>query len=671
LVHLSDSTGNFVTEATENASITVVPLPEVTTDYFNSPYNIESPADKLSQYVLETDKRGGIFSAQEGIGYSDGDYYIYPGNIPADMLDQDIPIIYTYTDPSTGCFTKDTNTVFVSSTPVRIVGMKSVYCEYNDPVTIRGNLPAQHTGRFDIYDADSIPFATGWVEVDSVTLTLDPRQIPPGEYIMNYTAIKYPENIETDFRSTKYFSIEATRKDIQITGLSEEYCFDSLSPSLPVNLNFIPAPGDISNFFGADVFTFVPGEHAARFELADARADTSYHIHYVYTSVNGCVADTVHRSVTINPLPKLSYSLKDNYNYDQGSIPLTGMPEDPKYNFTGEGVSNNTLFTAAARVSSPLIITFSGSDENGCFNQVIDTTIIYRANEPIEGLTDDGVYCYADTVLDISCTPNISDTITGTFRSMHNALESDGKNKAKYYFDRIGSGEDTVYFDYNVQGTDYTVKKVVFIDSIGDVTISSSTSDFEYCHSVPLVQFTGNQNYTLGGQGEFEYIGSSGVPVITRSSSTVINPVDETPGTYTISYSYTSSRGCYSETSQVIQIYPEPVTDFSQPIACPDLTTPVPFSNLTTFSGNESALSWEWSFEGGLPVTEKNPVYTFQSNGVKQVTLTATTDEGCAVSKSRELTIGNFSKADFVWDNECYTGDQVTLTSTSLGGVDW
>ncbi len=669
LVNLTDSTGNFVTEETEYATISVVPLPEVTTNYSNSPYNIESPADKLSQYVLEADKRGGIFNAQEGIGYSNGDYYFYPGNIPDAMLDQDIPIIYTYTDPNTGCFTKDTNTVFVSSTPIRIVGLKSAYCDYNEPVTITGNLPIQHTGRFDIYDADSTVFTTGWVEVDSVTLILDPRQMPPGEYIMNYTAIKYPENVETEFRSTKYFSIEATRTGIQLTGLSEEYCFDSLSPSIPVNLNFIPAPGDISDFFGADVFKTAPGEHTARFELAEADADTSYSLYYVYTSLNGCTTDTVHRTVSINPLPKLSYSLENNYNYDQGSIPLTGIPLDPKYNFSGEGVSNNTLFTAAARVGAPIIITFSGRDDNGCFNQVIDTTIIYRANETIEGLTVDGVYCYEDTVLDISCTPNISDTITGTFRSMRNALEPNGKNGAKYYLDRIGSGEDTVYFDYCVQGTNYTVKKVVFIDSIGDVTISSSTSDFDYCHSVPLVQFTGNQNYTFGGEGKFEYIGSNGVPKITRSSSTSIYPVAEVPGTYSISYSYTSSRGCYSSTSQVINIFPEPVTDFFQSITCPDLTTPVPFNNLTTFSGNESELSWSWSFEGGLPVTEKSPVYTFQANGVKQVTLTATTDKGCAVSKSREYTIGNFAKADFRWDNECNTGGQVTLTSTSLGGV--
>ncbi|MCF8346049.1 MAG: T9SS type A sorting domain-containing protein, partial [Bacteroidales bacterium] len=286
-----------------------------------------------------------------------------------------------------------------------------------------------------------------------------------------------------------------------------------------------------------------------------------------------------------------------------------------------------------------------------------------------EGIRTDGVYCYEQRVLDISCTPNISDTITGTFRSKRNALEPNGKNKARYYFNRIGNGADTVYYDYDVLGTSYTVEKAVFIDSIGEVSIASSTADFDYCHSVPLVQFTGNQNYTLGGQGEFEYVGSSGVPEITRSSSTAIYPVNEVPGTYSISYAYTSSRGCSAETSHVINIYPEPVTDFSQPVSCPDITTPVPFANLTTFSGNESELTWEWSFEGGLPVTEKNPVYTFQSNGVKQVTLTATTGKGCAVSKSKEYTIGNFAQADFRWDNECNTGEQVTLTSTSAGGV--
>ncbi len=669
IVNLIDSTGNFVTEALENATIDVVPLPVVTTDYFNSPYNVESPADELSQYVVQEDKRNGIFSAAEGIGYSNGAYYIYPGNIPADLLDKDIEIIYTYTDGNTGCFTKDTNTVFVSSTPVRIVGLQSVYCEDNDPVTIGGNLPAQHSGRFDVFDADANLVTSGWVQTDSITLTLDPRDFPAGDYTMKYTAIKLPEYTETNFSSTREFSIEAIRTDIQITGLSDEYCFDDLSSSIPVRVNFEPGPGDIGNFFGSDVFTVIPGEHTARFELGDARADSVYTLNYIYKSVNGCIADTASRTVRINPLPELAFELDNNYNYAQNSIQLSGTPDDPKYNFTGEGVSNNILYTSAARINSDIIITFSGSDEKGCYNEVIDTTIIYRANETIAGITTDGVYCYESRVLDISCTPNISDTITGTFRSKRNALEPDGKNRARYYFNRIGSGADTVYFDYEVLGTSYTVEKAVFIDSIGEVSITSSTADFDYCHSEPLVQLTGNQNYTLGGQGEFEYVGSSGEAEITRSSTTAIYPVNEVPGTYSIRYTYTSSRGCSSETSHVINIFPEPVTDFSQPVSCPDVTTPVPFANLTTFSGDASKLSWKWSFEGGLPVTEKNPVYTFQSNGVKQVTLTATTDKGCAVSKSKEYTIGNFALADFKWDNECNTGEQVTLTSTSTGGV--
>lgn len=669
LVSLTDSTGNNVTDALENAVIDVISLPVVTTDYFNSPYNIESPADKLSQYVVQEDKRNGIFSAAEGIGYSNGSYYFYPGNIPAGLLDKDIEIIYTYTDGITGCFTKDTSRVFVSSTPVRIVGLQSVYCEDIGQVTIGGTLPAQHSGRFEVFDADSNLVVFGWTQSDSVTLTFDTRQLPAGDYIMKYTAYKLPDFTETKFSSTRDFSIEAIRRDIQLTGLSDAYCFDSLSSSIPVRVNFEPGLGDIGHFFGSDVFTVIPGEHNARFELRNAKANNIYTLNYIYKSINGCIADTVSRTVQINPLPELAFELDNNYNYDQTSIQLSGTPEDPKYNFTGEGVSNNTLFTSAARINSSIVITFSGSDDKGCYNEVIDTTIIYQANETIEGISAEGVYCYEELVLDISCSPNICDTITGTFRSKRNALEPDGRNRAKYYFNRIGSGADTVYFDYDVLGTSYTVKKAVFIDSIGEVSITSSTADFDYCHSEPLVQYVGNQNYTLGGQGEFKFVGSNGEAEITRSSSTAIYPVNEVPGTYAISYSYTTSRGCSAETSHMINIYPEPVTDFSQPISCPDLTSPVPFTNHTTFSGDESKLGWEWRFEGGLPVIEKNPVYTFQSIGVKQVSLTVTTDKGCAVSKSREYTIGNFAQADFKWDNECNTGEQVTLTSTSKGGI--
>ncbi len=79
-------------------------------------------------------------------------------------------------------------------------------------------------------------------------------------------------------------------------------------------------------------------------------------------------------------------------------------------------------------------------------------------------------------------------------------------------------------------------------------------------------------------------------------------------------------------------------------------------------------MTWKWSFEGNTS-SEMNPKYLFKSIGSKQIIITATTDKGCeSTNNDTYLTIGVSAIADFIWDNECLTGDSVKFKSTSSGG---
>ncbi|HRX32529.1 MAG TPA: T9SS type A sorting domain-containing protein, partial [Tenuifilaceae bacterium] len=411
--------------------------------------------------------------------------------------------------------------------------------------------------------------------------------------------------------------------------------------------------GDVAHFSGpTSVFSYTTDSHSAKFKYSQAEADANYTISYYYESRNGCLSDPISETVHINPLPELSFSLNNNYNYNTGSIPLVGNHSSTDYLFSGEGVARDTLFTSAARIGVPIVITYSYTDANGCNNQLLDTTTIYQAPKTIDNLQS--VYCYSNSAINISCTPNISDTITGTFVSKRNALEASGKNTAIYYIDRVGNGKDTVYFDYNYKGTDYSLAKEVLVDSIGNVFISGL--DTSFCSSLTKVTIVGNQASSLVGSGDFSYSGSTQA-FSEFGSSAELYPNKETQGTYSITYTFTSQNGCQSDTTMSFKVNAVPNVNFSVDRTCTDLETiPIVFTNLTTFGGTIE--KWQWYLDGlgSVSSEEYNPSKIYTTGGAKQIRLTATTNQGCAASKDTILTIGTGTNAKFDWYNDCNSG---------------
>ncbi|MCF8226776.1 MAG: T9SS type A sorting domain-containing protein, partial [Bacteroidales bacterium] len=706
LVNLTDSTGNYVTEALENATITVVPRPVISTDYYNSPYSVNSEKDTLYKYVTPAENSGGLFTAAEGIAYEGGLYVFYPGNISGANLDKDLEIIYTYTDPSTGCFNKDTNTVFVSAIPVRIIGLADAYCDGAPVDTITGTLPAQHTGFFEVFDVNDDPVTGGWTQLSDDTLLIDPTVLSPGDYTLEYTAIS-PLGDTTSFNSVQEFNIEAIRTGLSIAGLEEAYCFDDQGQEVIVTISlegetgdFEGETGDIGYFYPttaddpSSVFSSVTGSHRARFDLSKAASGTEYVLEYTFTSALGCVAETIYDTILINPLPVPYFEVGDNYNFDSAfvaDVDLTGnLDSDPLYTTSFEGaeiVDNGVLKPYnATKFNQYYTITYTAQNNNtGCVNTYSDTTIIYRTTAGILGFNQAASYCYdSDVVIPITCQPTITDLetnqvvgLTGNFTSDKSAVIQTGDNAANYYLSMAGVDSadifrDTIYFDYYVNGTRYQVRKGIQIDSVGTVKITSSMVDegefvFGYCNSDQdaLIVFNAEQNYELTGTPVFEYVGGTYGTVTTPGRSATIEPPKEVPGTYAISYTFTTASGCVASTTEAIDIYPVPKPAFTQPIKCPDLVVPVPFENLTSYTGDYGTLSWDWSMEGTVYNVE-NPVHTFTSNGPKEVDLTVTTIEGCTADTTIGYIVGNYATANFKWDNTCDTDDPITLTNTSI-----
>ncbi len=96
--------------------------------------------------------------------------------------------------------------------------------------------------------------------------------------------------------------------------------------------------------------------------------------------------------------------------------------------------------------------------------------------------------------------------------------------------------------------------------------------------------------------------------------------------------------GCPSEDS-VPEQTPPSASFLAEPFEGHNPLT-VTFIN-TSDPGTGSNLQFEWDFGNGDISTDENPIYTFETSGTFQVTLTATSSHGTSVSDSTEINVGS------------------------------
>ncbi|MBW8685401.1 PKD domain-containing protein [Chitinophaga rhizophila] len=132
----------------------------------------------------------------------------------------------------------------------------------------------------------------------------------------------------------------------------------------------------------------------------------------------------------------------------------------------------------------------------------------------------------------------------------------------------------------------------------------------------------------------------------------------------------TNSFGCTGSGSQVIQANPTPEVAFTSNTqgGCRTPTT-VNFTNTTTLNtaGPLPAVNYTWDFGDGTTSTDMHPSHDYTTTGNFNVSLTATTADGC----TRTVTIPNYIRvatmaADFNIASRPCTGGDVTFRNTTL-----
>jgi gliding motility-associated-like protein len=153
-----------------------------------------------------------------------------------------------------------------------------------------------------------------------------------------------------------------------------------------------------------------------------------------------------------------------------------------------------------------------------------------------------------------------------------------------------------------------------------------------------------------------------GSSTVSCASCSTQSHVYTTPGTYTVTLTYTTGTGCTFTRTTTVNIATKPTAAFSaSPTSlCPG--SPVTFTNSST-----GATGYTWLFGNGGTSTATNPVYSGYTRGTYTVTLIAN-NNGCRDTATRTNYItAHPPEANFGLGTSCINRFTVTLTDSSIG----
>ncbi len=156
------------------------------------------------------------------------------------------------------------------------------------------------------------------------------------------------------------------------------------------------------------------------------------------------------------------------------------------------------------------------------------------------------------------------------------------------------------------------------------------------------INFTNTSTATPPGQVDY-YIWHFG----DATTSTANNPSHAYPGGgiyQVILYVYDTS-GCYDSVVQNVETTALPQASFSYlQTGCGEIS----FTNTSTYAGSSPA--WFWTFGDGNLSTVENPVHTYATGGIFNVTLTVTDDWGCSNTYLFAINVFDPATVDFTYD---------------------
>lgn len=517
--------------ASSNISVINLKLLPVIDFTMQNVFNVDDP-----QIVLSANPIGGIFSGPGVVGNTNTFYPSIAG-VGAWQIN------YSYQDAVTGCTSQKNNPIVVNSAGGSILGLSSLYCYDANPFVITAVNPHSVTGTF------SVDVNRGLTDNGNNSATLIPSKIGSGNHVITYTYFD-----GATFKISRTIFIDSVGV-VDFIGLQTKYCVNDSKADL-IAVNLYPL-GGTGNFINGSGITSVAGSNNATFDPSLITDTLSHTVSYYYTSISGCKSAIVSKTTKVYPLPDVHFSIQSNYNLAGQPIKLSGLPLNGI--FSGNGIINNTFYPSIIGLHTGNSISYSYIDAySGCSNSVSKMTNVLSATGTISNLNS--TYCYGVGNVLITGVPETLNVV-GNFTSTKKAIIDNTNNTAFYRPTKAGYGYDTVFYSYFNDQTVYTVSKVVFIDSIGNVDFVGLENN--YCVNDTQSVLTAIYNHASG------YLNFSGLlqGLVNNGNNATLTPnlIPSSSSAYNITLTYISTlnnSNCKVSKTKNFLVNPLPVLDF-------------------------------------------------------------------------------------------------------------
>lgn len=317
------------------------------------------------------------------------------------------------------------------------------------------------------------------------------------------------------------------------------------------------------------------------------------------------------------------------YSWDLGDGTGTSSAQDTSYNYQNAGAYNVFLKIVS---------------DHACSDSITKTVEIYDRPQ-------------ADFVA-----ANVCDGQNVSFNN--NSTIGNGNIIYAWYFgDGASSGDSDPQHLYDSYGS-------YFVKLVANTTHNCADSIVKtiYVHPVPEAVFS-KQDVCIGDSVHFT--NSSSIANGTYSSnwnfgdgttSSAVNPVHlyQAKGSYNVSLKITSDSGCVVQAYDIVKIYSQPSANFIVGNVCDGF--PAQFQNLSTI--DEGTITAYWMFGDGDTTSNYNPEHLYDTMGVYNITLVASSGAGCSDTINQNVQVYPNPVAGFTVKNSC-DGFPVQFTNTS------
>ena len=377
-------------------------------------------------------------------------------------------------------------------------------------------------------------------------------------------------------------------------------------------------------------------------------ASGTYQVKLTASSSYGCI-DFVTKSTLVNAKPVSAFNASNTCeNSNVAFTNTTTISSSESMTHAWDFDDNNTstvknpdhTYTSSGTYGVELISTSS----KGCKDTVINNITIYDVPFAVFSVAN---VCASDSAAFVNSSTIQSGSMT------YNWNLGDG----------AGSTSANPKHFYASSGT-YTVTLTVTSDkNCVDVYSSQIT-----VYPMPVVAFTTanvcdgspvsfNNNSTVSS-GTNSYVWAFG----DGNSSTTSSPTHTyaSSGTYAVKLTATTDKGCTSDLTKQLVIYPEPVASFTTANVC--YGDSASFSNTSTL--NSGTATYAWSFGDGSSSSALSPKHLYAAAGTYTVSLTVTSDQNCTDVYTTTITVHPVPVVAFTAADVCY-GNSISYSNSS------